>query len=194
MPGTGARSAVRFSFLLQRSQSNEQRQRRQDTMCVRVSATWIEPQQGRAPQAMGARTEAEISVTFARRRCEARSHKGAVRLHLALTILMEPGSPWLLVRLQPAVHFSSPLQRDNKISGDKEGGCPCQCCGIRYKVDLLIPDELWEQIKLKGCRSEFLCPKCIVQRIANVRGYACFHLLEDREFDVMPQEFKTAFD
>lgn len=25
--------------------------------------------------------------------------------------------------------------------------CTCQDCGNQYKVDLVIPDELWEKIK-----------------------------------------------
>jgi len=65
--GLGIRPAVRFTFLLQRSQSHEQRQGRQDTMRLRLSSTWIEPRQGRAPQT---RTETQEHVTnFARRRC-----------------------------------------------------------------------------------------------------------------------------
>lgn len=50
----------------------------------------------------------------------------------------------------------------------------CQGCWNTFKLDLLIPDELWEQIKpegkLKG--AGLLCPTCIVRKIENIYNYA----------------------
>lgn len=51
--------------------------------------------------------------------------------------------------------------------------CTCQGCGNKYKLDLLIPDQLWEQIKPIGKPkgAGLLCPTCIVTRIENTFGY-----------------------
>lgn len=44
--------------------------------------------------------------------------------------------------------------------------CKCQGRGRQYKIDLLIPDELWEKISPKpveGYRGGgLLCPVCIM--------------------------------
>ena len=55
--------------------------------------------------------------------------------------------------------------------------CKCQGCGNRYKVDLLIPDNLWEKIKPEGQPkgSGLLCGHCIVNRLENM-GYGAFTL------------------
>ena len=51
--------------------------------------------------------------------------------------------------------------------GELEEGCVCQGCGRCYKVDLLIPDELWEQIKPAGKPegAGLLCGRCIMNRL-----------------------------
>lgn len=44
--------------------------------------------------------------------------------------------------------------------------CKCQECGNQYKVDLIIPDEIWKLIKPMVERdSGLLCGRCIMDRI-----------------------------
>ena len=56
--------------------------------------------------------------------------------------------------------------------------CKCQSCGKRYKVDLIVPDELWNKIKpngkLKG--GGLLCGSCIMARIERISDYDCWFL------------------
>lgn len=46
----------------------------------------------------------------------------------------------------------------------REGGCLCQGCGRRYRVDLLVPDELWEKVRPddKDGAAGLLCGPCIM--------------------------------
>jgi hypothetical protein len=58
--------------------------------------------------------------------------------------------------------------------------CTCQVCGKKYKMDLWIPDCIWEEIKPDG-KSEgqgLLCPMCIMERIEKRVGYDAFCLLK----------------
>lgn len=56
--------------------------------------------------------------------------------------------------------------------------CLCQSCGDKYKVDIVIPDELWEKINPEG-KAEgagLLCGVCIFKRIENLDKYDAFNL------------------
>ena len=46
----------------------------------------------------------------------------------------------------------------------------CQSCGFKYKVDLLIPDRLWQLIKPENENSKegLLCGSCIMKRIEEI--------------------------
>lgn len=49
-----------------------------------------------------------------------------------------------------------------RINDERINGCLCDCCGKRYKVDLLVGDDLWQAI----CGVDnLLCGRCIVNRI-----------------------------
>lgn len=55
--------------------------------------------------------------------------------------------------------------------------CTCQGCGSKFKVDVLISDDLWEKIKPKG-KSEgngLLCGCCIFKRIESLNEYAALY-------------------
>jgi len=56
--------------------------------------------------------------------------------------------------------------------------CTCQDCGNQYKVDLVIPDELWEKIKPSGKPegAGMLCGACIMKRIEEMSGYDYWYL------------------
>ena len=57
--------------------------------------------------------------------------------------------------------------------------CICQKCGIEYKMDLIIPDELW--IKITPSKDEeggLLCPSCIVKEIEKIESYSMYTLIK----------------
>lgn len=51
--------------------------------------------------------------------------------------------------------------------------CKCQGCGKQYKVDIIVPDDLWEIIKPKGkpVGSGLLCGGCIMKKIEEQNEY-----------------------
>jgi hypothetical protein len=57
--------------------------------------------------------------------------------------------------------------------------CTCQKCGDKYKVDFLVPDKIWEQIKPqhKPVGAGLLCGKCIVEALEE-RGYSACKLID----------------
>lgn len=50
--------------------------------------------------------------------------------------------------------------------------CTCQECGVEYRVDLVVTDQVWEQIKPKGkaIGAGLLCGSCIVSKLELI-GY-----------------------
>ncbi len=57
--------------------------------------------------------------------------------------------------------------------------CKCQGCGKNYKVDLIIPDNIWKIIKPleKSEDTGLLCGACILNRIENLDAYTVIHLI-----------------
>ena len=63
---------------------------------------------------------------------------------------------------------------DGELKDPREDGCLCQGCGKRYKVDLIIPNDVWAKIcpnknsidPLYG--SGLLCGVCIMQRVEDL--------------------------
>lgn len=57
-------------------------------------------------------------------------------------------------------------------------GCRCQECGRHYKVDVMIPNRVWEMIKPDGKQegAGLLCGVCIMRRVEMVDGFACYEL------------------
>ncbi len=58
-----------------------------------------------------------------------------------------------------------------------ENGCLCQDCGWHFKVDFIVPDELWKRIKPTGkpAGAGLLCGHCIISRLEDL-GYGAFAL------------------
>lgn len=58
--------------------------------------------------------------------------------------------------------------------------CKCQECGRQYRVDISIPDELWEQIKPKGKEEGcgMMCGSCIMAKIEDQDKYGTWDLTE----------------
>jgi len=50
-----------------------------------------------------------------------------------------------------------------------DAGCRCQGCGLFYRADLIVPDDIWTKISpvpVEGYRGGgLLCPSCIMERI-----------------------------
>lgn len=59
--------------------------------------------------------------------------------------------------------------------------CKCQGCGEQYKVDVMVSNELWKKIKppKKSESGEFLCGKCILDRIEGFNKYFVFSLVRE---------------
>lgn len=57
--------------------------------------------------------------------------------------------------------------------------CRCQRCGRQYKVDILMPDEIWEKIKPKGkpVGAGLLCGACITDALEKM-GYSAWKLVK----------------
>lgn len=55
--------------------------------------------------------------------------------------------------------------------------CKCQKCGQQFKVDFMIPDNLWEEIKPanKPKGGGLLCGRCIVDALEQ-KGYGAWEL------------------
>ena len=58
--------------------------------------------------------------------------------------------------------------------------CKCQCCWNDYKVDVIVPDELWREIKPKQKpeMGGLLCGKCIITKIESTDEYMAYELVE----------------
>lgn len=57
--------------------------------------------------------------------------------------------------------------------------CKCQQCGKQYKVDIMVPNEIWEQIKPKNkpVGGGLLCGECITGALEKA-GYSAWRLIE----------------
>jgi hypothetical protein len=71
---------------------------------------------------------------------------------------------------------TEPTTRENKrnlylATGE---GCICQNCEHVYQVDLMVPDELWREIR---CGENLLCAECIGHRIELASSFAAYSLV-----------------
>ena len=60
--------------------------------------------------------------------------------------------------------------------------CKCQSCRKQYKVDLIIPDDLWEKIKPEGKPegAGLLCGSCNMKKIEASNKYDVWQLIESK--------------
>jgi hypothetical protein len=63
--------------------------------------------------------------------------------------------------------------------GLENKGCRCQDCGSFYRVDVLVPSPLWDEIRPTGKSSGagLLCRSCIVKRIEARGVFDAFELV-----------------
>lgn len=59
-----------------------------------------------------------------------------------------------------------------------DDGCTCQSCGKTFRVDIIVPDYLWEKIKPEGKPKGggLLCGSCIMERLESM-GFGVFMLI-----------------
>lgn len=58
--------------------------------------------------------------------------------------------------------------------------CTCQTCGKKYKVDILVPDDIWLEIrpdKSRPTEAGMMCGKCIMKGIEALDEYNAFELI-----------------
>lgn len=59
--------------------------------------------------------------------------------------------------------------------------CVCQNCGLNYRVDIIVPDDIWRDITPKPETEEggLLCPKCIGEKIEDISGHGSYKLVKN---------------
>lgn len=57
----------------------------------------------------------------------------------------------------------------------RDDGCLCQGCHRRYKVDIMLPDTLWQQIRGPE-KPNLLCGICITSMLELEDKFAAFDL------------------
>ena len=69
--------------------------------------------------------------------------------------------------------------------------CTCQQCGKQYRIDLIIPDNVWEKIRPSGKAKDagLLCGSCIMERLEAFGKYGIIHT-DKGGFDI-PYEDET---
>ncbi len=68
----------------------------------------------------------------------------------------------------------------------------CQGCGLEYKVDITIPDELWKKIKpeKKPGEAGLLCGSCIMKKIEETGDYDYWFLVQESHVDGFDLELR----
>ena len=59
-----------------------------------------------------------------------------------------------------------------------EEGCTCQNCGEKYKIDFLLPDNVWLKISPTKSEGGLLCGGCIVNKLESLGDYGAFKFIE----------------
>lgn len=57
--------------------------------------------------------------------------------------------------------------------------CKCHRCGRQYRVDVVIPNDIWERIRPDKTRPDYagmLCGQCIMELIEELGEYSAFRL------------------
>lgn len=59
-----------------------------------------------------------------------------------------------------------------------EEGCTCQNCGNKYKVDFIIPDDLWIKISPQKSEAGMLCGICTVKAIEEFGEFDAYKMIK----------------
>jgi hypothetical protein len=58
--------------------------------------------------------------------------------------------------------------------------CTCDVCGKKYKIDLVVSNDIWLKIRPDKSRppeAGLMCPVCIMKVIEEVEGYGAYRLV-----------------
>lgn len=71
--------------------------------------------------------------------------------------------------------------------------CKCQHCGRQYRIDIGVPDEVWDRIKPEGKPSGggMLCGACIMARLEALGVYGSYELEESGSYIPQQRQPKT---
>jgi len=71
--------------------------------------------------------------------------------------------------------------------------CKCQGCGNQYRIDIGVPDEIWERIQPSGkaVGAGLLCGSCIVARLEAMGVYGSYELVESGSYIPQQPQCKT---
>lgn len=58
----------------------------------------------------------------------------------------------------------------------KEDGCTCHQCQSTYKVDMVLPDDMWNRIARYD--GEMLCGRCICARLETLDEFGAYQLID----------------
>ena len=69
-------------------------------------------------------------------------------------------------------------EQNRTLSITYKMSCKCQNCGKQYKVDIIVPNDIWKIIKPFGKPEEsgLLCGSCIADKIEERDEYDVFYL------------------
>lgn len=70
------------------------------------------------------------------------------------------------------------------MTDERDNGCLCQRCHCRYRVDFILPDELWAKIR-GACLH--LCGTCIVELTEAREEHDYFNLVKLDPVVIDPQ-------
>lgn len=61
---------------------------------------------------------------------------------------------------------------------ERDAGCRCGGCGERYRVDIILSDDLWRKLQeaLPAGPINLLCGSCIIERLERFGEFAAFKL------------------
>ncbi len=73
--------------------------------------------------------------------------------------------------------------------------CTCQQCNKQYKVDVVIPDDLWEKIKPnnKPKGAGLLCGICIINNLEELGYYALYFHSNSKQKEIDPLKYNIMF-
>lgn len=79
------------------------------------------------------------------------------------------------------IHCGINERTDSDLLCDDCRGCQCQQCERYYRMDLLIPDDLWLKISPTKTSGGLLCPHCIITELGKLDWFSAYHLTREQK-------------
>ena len=73
-------------------------------------------------------------------------------------------------------------ENNEKIKKGDNMSCTCQRCGNKYKVDIIVSDQIWKLIQpvIGEEGNGLLCGICIIALIEEMNKYNYFYLIDEK--------------